>query len=253
MARTVPILCRRTIHLLTTVLTFGLCSCRPAVGTSTQEITVNGLCRTYTLFVPETVSNNRPMPVVLVFHGSGGTGLSMDRMSGFRDVARREGFILVLPDAFEHNWNDGRDVAGIASMAKNVNDVAFVDAVIDEIGRSFKLNDRLLYAAGFSNGGIFVHRLAAESRHRFAAIAPVSGGIAEPLASRFKPANPVSVLILHGSSDPMVPFKGGEVDKHDNGRIISTEATAKRWIEIDHLGSLKPLTGVLEDKDKRDG
>ena len=252
MAPSIPVPSSTLIHLLPCLLLTLMCSCSRGGTTTVHEIEVGAFNRKYTLFVPAAVKANKAAPVVFVFHGSGGTGPGFDRMSGFRDVAELEEFVLVMPNAIEHNWNDGRAIPGIASMDEDVDDVAFVDAMIEDIGRTQRLDSKRLYATGFSNGGIFVHLLAAKSRHRFAAIAPVSGGIAEPIEKAFQPSAPVSVLILHGTNDPMVPFDGGEVDYHDNGRIIGTEEAARRWVQCDHL-TAQPTSGVLPDTDKNDG
>ncbi len=239
-------------HLLFCLLFFVLPCCSRAGIATEHAVQVGKDERTYTLFAPSSVAKEKPAALVILFHGSGGNGASMDRMSGFSAVAEREGFILALPDALGRNWNDGREVPSIPSMAHGVDDVAFVDAMITEIGALYKLDPKRLYATGFSNGGIFVHLLAARSTHAFAAIAPVSGGIAVPLAPKFKPTVPLSVLILHGTADPMVPYKGGDVDYNSNGSIIATEDTALRWVECDRIKSPSE-SGTLPDTDPDDG
>ncbi len=230
-----------------------LLTCCGRAGTVTPHvIAMKEGERTYSLFVPDSVTKKEAVPLVILYHGSGGDGASMDRMSGFSAVAEREGFILALPDAAGKNWNDGREVIGIPSMAHQIDDVAFTDAMVAEIGALYRLDARRLYATGFSNGGIFVHLLALKSKHAFAAIAPVSGGIAEPLAEKFKPKTPLSVLILHGTDDPMVPYIGGEVDYSNNGRILPIEDTALRWVAIDGIKGER-LSGTLPDNDPADG
>jgi len=242
-ARTNTLLC---------LLFFALPCCTRAGNATQHAIEMGGIERTYTLFIPASVSKDKPAALVILFHGSGGNGMSMDHMSGFSAVAEREGFILALPDALGRNWNDGREVASIPSMARHVDDVAFVDAMITEIGALYHTDPKRLFATGFSNGGIFVHLLAAKSTHSLAAIAPVSGGIALPLAPMFKPTVPLSVLILHGTEDPMVPYKGGDVDYHSNGGVIATEDAALRWVECDGIKSPRE-SGNLPDTDQDDG
>ena len=84
-----------------------------------------------------------------------------------------------------------------------------------------------------SNGGIFSHYLGARLSARVAAIAPVAGGIAEPLRESFKPEHPVSVLMINGTEDPLVPFYGGGVAGGNHGRVIQTEAAARLWAGAD--------------------
>jgi polyhydroxybutyrate depolymerase len=210
-----------------------------------------GLTRTYWLHVPAGLAKTKPVPLVLIYHGSGSDGERMERFTKFSTLADKHDFIVVYPDAYEENWNDGRAATSILSQAKNVDDVGFSEALIDVIGREHSVDAKRIYAAGFSNGGIFVHLLAEKLAPRLAAIASVSGGIAEPIAPKFQPANPLSVFITHGTKDPFVPYDGGNVDESENGRIISTEQAVKKWIAING-GSAKTENGQLPDVDKSD-
>lgn len=196
---------------------------------------------------PATVQTpRRPAPLVIVLHGSGADGAGMERFSKFSPLADHEGFIVVYPDALQHEWNDGREVAAIPSQAGKVDDVAFVDTMISRISATHRIDPRRIYATGFSNGGIFAHYLGSKLAGRLAAIAPVSGGLAEPALRQFHPSAPLSVCMIHGEADHQVPFGGGEVDEHDNGRIIATEESANLWTQ--HAGSFAtPTSALLSD------
>jgi polyhydroxybutyrate depolymerase len=85
-----------------------------------------------------------------------------------------------------------------------------------------------------SNGAIFSHYLALKLADRIAAIAPVAGGIATEVAADFHPAAPVSVLMINGRDDPLVPYAGGAVAK-THGRIVSTERALQLWLDADDL------------------
>ncbi len=221
-----------------------LASAAVAGVTTKQMLDSGGVTRSYQLHLPDALRTDRAVPLVLVFHGSGADGTSMERFSKFSALADREGFIVAYPDAFSHEWNDGREASIIPSQAAHVDDVAFVDAMITAIGKVHLLDEQRIFAAGFSNGGIFAHYLAAQLSHRLAAIAPVSGGLAEPLLPYFKPSMPVSVCMIHGAADRLVPYNGGEVDVQDHGRIIGMAKTASLWGERDETFAA-PMTDVL--------
>jgi polyhydroxybutyrate depolymerase len=175
----------------------------------------------------------------------------MESFSQFSALANREGFIAVYPDALALNWNDGRNASSIPSQAQQVDDVAFVAAMIREIEGRRSIDPKRIFAAGFSNGGIFVHYLANQLSARIAAIADVGGGIAEPLAPAFHPKSPMSVLMIHGTADPFVPFAGGDVDYGGFGRIISIPQTAAAWRKVNACDP-KPESGTLPDTDASD-
>jgi polyhydroxybutyrate depolymerase len=218
-----------------------------AESTRTQVVKAAGLTRTYHLHIPDALRKNRDLPLVLAFHGSGADGGVMERLSKFSELADREGFIVAYPDAIGHEWNDGREARRIRSQATHVDDVAFVEAVITQISGLRRVDTNRIYAAGFSNGGIFAHYLGSKLADRLAAIAPVSGGLAEPVLRDFKPAAPLSVCMIHGAADKAVPYDGGAVDSHDNGRVLGAPQSASLWtLQANNLLAA-PTTTLLSD------
>jgi polyhydroxybutyrate depolymerase len=239
-------------ELIVLLATFILAGCGPAAETTSHAVEAAGLTRTFHLHTPPGLIKHKPAPLILVFHGSGDTGAGMERFSKFSQFADREGFIVAYPDAIGANWNDGREAATIFSHLHKVDDVAFTAALIADVSAKHNIDPRRIFAAGFSNGGILAHLLGARLGDKLAAIAAVGGGIAEPLAPQFRPAAPLSVLIIHGTKDPMVPYDGGDVDYGGYGRIVSTAETVRLWTTALAPGA-KPEKGTLPDISPGDG
>src|SRR5690349_10772024 len=139
-----------------------------------REVQAGGLTRTYTLCVPAGIVPGRSLPLVLAFHGGGGDGAGMQRLTHFNDIAQRERFLVAYPDGIRRHWNDGRHLE-----AAGVDDVAFVKALLDDVASFQPLDQQRVYATGMSNGGIFTHYLATKLGERLAAVAPVAGGITD--------------------------------------------------------------------------
>ena len=177
--------------------------------TRQQSLSSGGMNRTFIIHVPSGGVRRSALPLVLVFHGGGGNGTSLVGFSGFDKVADREGFIAVFPDGVGGNWNDGRETFASESHQLNVDDVGFTDALIETIAGEFPVDRKRIYATGISNGGIFSHFLAGQRSGTLAAIAPVAGGIAVPFNEQFNPDEAVSVLIIQGTEDRLVPYGGG--------------------------------------------
>ncbi|HWN17166.1 MAG TPA: PHB depolymerase family esterase [Candidatus Dormibacteraeota bacterium] len=216
-----------------------------------HTIEIDGITRSYHLHVPSAVGPT-PAPLVLVFHGGGGTGPGTERLTRFTALADREGFLVAFPEGVEKNWNDGREFTSSRAHRDHVDDVAFVAVLIDAIGRAHAVDPRRVYATGISNGGIFSHYLAAHLSARIAAIAPVVGGIADPPDAWLRPEQPVSVLMLQGTRDPLVPYHGGAV-AFGRGKIIDTEEAARRWAALN--GGREPVREPLpaDGKDRCGG
>ena len=209
-----------------------------------------GRLRTYQLHIPLGLDAAKPVPLVFLLHGGGGDGLQMERFSGFSALSDQHGFIACYPEGVERNWYDGRVVNDTLAHRDRIDDAAFIDAIITAIARKHPLDEKRLYAAGISNGGFFSHWLGAKLSKRFAAIAPVAGGMAPALAVDFKPEAPVSVLILQGTEDPFVPFDGGPL-KFQRGHTVSTHTTLQKWVQ--HDGCKDGVTEELPDTDPDDG
>jgi len=214
-----------------------------------RSLTHAGEERTYRVHVPKGLPS--PAPLVVVLHGGGGRGRGMERLSGFSRLADKEGFIAAYPDGIRRNWYDGREGQDISESHRlRRDDAGFVLAMIAAISAEHPVDPKRVYATGISNGGFFSHYLAATT-DRFAAIAPVVGGIADPFYKKFNPSGPVSVLIVQGTKDPLVPYTGGDVARH-RGRTIPTEEAAALWAKNNGCSG-SPQEEVLPDQDPDDG
>lgn len=223
----------------------------PAVD-ETRTLDHNGRERTYLLHVPDGLYENEPVPLVFVFHGGGDNGSGMAGLTGFDKLSDREEFIAVFPDGVGNSWNDGRPNLASEAHLLNVDDVGFVDAMIETISLELPVDWKRIYATGISNGAIFSHFLAAQRASTFAAVAPVVGGLAIPFSEQFDPDDTVSVIVIQGTDDPIVPYDGGQIAGANRGATISTDDAVELWVENDGCSSI-PLIEELPNNDLNDG
>lgn len=225
----------------------------PALGTTCHVLSVDGVERTYRLYVPAGIAAGRPVPLVLVLHGGGGAGITMIGLTkaGFHGIAEREGAVIAYPDALNHNWNDGRDDFRSKSHAANVDDVGFLRALAANIASRFPIDKSRIYATGASNGGMMSFRLACEASDLFAAVAPVIGSLPTGLADSCKPARPIGVVMMNGTEDRLVPYEGGFIIQR-RGTVLGVEETARRFAAANGCAAL-PRTEALPDRDVDDG
>ena len=222
-----------------------------APSTPARTIWVGGLQRSYLLYVPGSVPRGRSAGLVVVLHGGGGNGRQIERHTGFSALADRRGFIAVYPDAVDRNWNDGRAAPAIAAQQQNVDDVGFLSALITGLTREFAVDPRRVYVTGASNGAFMSQRLAAELSDRIAAIAPVIGGMAPQVRDGFAPTVPVSVLLINGTDDSLVPYHGGAVAR-TRGETISVAEIVRLWATHNRCPE-GPETVLLADAGPHDG
>jgi polyhydroxybutyrate depolymerase len=196
-------------------------------------LVVSGRDRTFRMFVPTHLEET--IPIVFVFHGTQEAGhgaASIIKLTHFDQIAETSHFIAIFPEAFDGNWNDGRENQMAQSYLQGIDDVAFVDKILERVQTEYRIDLHRIYATGFSNGAIFCHYLAANRSMFFAAIAPVSGQLAFPFSKKFHPKDSVSVLEVHGTSDPVVPYAGGQIND-DGGEVIGVEETVEYWSRAD--------------------
>jgi polyhydroxybutyrate depolymerase len=169
-----------------------------------------GLKRTYLLHLPKGYDGKTPLPLVVVFHGGGGNAPNAVRMTGMDPKADAEKFIVVYPNGTGPRndalltW-DGWTCCGPA-LDNHVDDVGFVRALVTKLEAEYHIDRKRIYATGLSNGGMMTYRVGCELSDIFAAIAPVAGALD---TDEFHPANPVSVIIFHGTADQHILYNGG--------------------------------------------
>ncbi|MEN6371697.1 MAG: PHB depolymerase family esterase [Armatimonadota bacterium] len=183
-----------------------------------RTISIGSLERRYIVYVPDSYYTQKFVSLVIMLHGGGGTAKGAMEETGWTRKADKEGFIAAFPEAIRQDesqpprflrnpqfWNDGSGRA--YSGKENVDDVGFINAMIDDLMSSYVIDKRKIFITGFSNGASMTYRAGVELSKRIAAIAPVSGHLwTKPETLERE----VSVLAITGVEDPLNPFNGGE-------------------------------------------
>jgi len=197
-------------------------------GDYERFINFGGRRRRYLVHVPVGYKKTSSAPLVLVFHGGGGSAGNMPFTTRMNEKSESEGFIAVYPDGTglnkrkHHSFNVGPGY-GYAWQHK-INDVGFVKSLLDDVAKLFNIDAKRVYSTGYSNGAMMSYRLASEMPERIAAIAPI-GGALSPGWLAFK--KPVSVIHFHGLKDNFFPFEGNK------GRSILPKSTWSTFAPVE--------------------
>jgi polyhydroxybutyrate depolymerase len=179
-----------------------------APGTSADAtLTSGGRQRTYRLHVPAGYDPRQMTPMVLSFHGHGGTALQQERFSQYSPLADQQHFLVVYPQGVI--GPDGK--TGWSTARKHepaVNDVLFISDLLTTLQQHLCVDPHRIYVSGISNGGGMTNLLACRLAGRIAAFAPVAAAI-YPIFGGCHPSRPVPYLEFHGTGDPVVPYNGG--------------------------------------------
>lgn len=200
-----------------------------------------GTPRYYQLHVPRSYDPARPTPVVLVFHGGGGDPGAIRYESRMDATSDRGGFIVVYPAGTPSRrwitnrllvWNDGRPRAD--GTPSKVDDTGFVAALLIDLENLFHVDDRRIYACGFSNGAQFTYRLSKRLTNRIAAIAVVAGQ--RPPNDKYDPppSRPIPVMQFAGVKDRVAPYAGGATPSKAGirGHAPPVRETIRSWVDF---------------------
>jgi len=208
----------------------------PVAAAPPGMLSVGGLQRSYVLHVPAGLS--QPNGLVINLHGAGMSGSQQAAVTGYNGVADRHGFVVAYPDGIDTAWADGRGAS--PPDRQGIDDVGFLAALIGKLTEDFGVPPGRVFVTGMSAGAFMANRLVCERADLVTAIAPVAGtlGAGVPCA----PSRPVSVMAVHGTADPVVPYAGGHmVGRGGPSTIISAPALAERWRAINRCPG--PLLG----------
>jgi polyhydroxybutyrate depolymerase len=184
-----------------------------------ESLVVNGVVRTYVLYVPCRY-RARESALLVAMHGRFGTGAGFEASSHLDDKANLEGFAVVYPDALidavgSANWNYYYDPFFINAP----DDVGFIRALLDLLRNRLRPDPRRIYVTGTSAGGFMAQTLGIALSDRVAAIGVVEGGISviTPTSPPSVPnaTAPVSVLMLKGDQDPANFYCGAVFTQFD--------------------------------------
>jgi polyhydroxybutyrate depolymerase len=163
------------------------------------------------VFVPSTSNGKTALPLVLLLHGSGGTGAGQEDYMRLQPLAEARGFLYCYPDGTlgpdgVSFWNATDACCDIYHTG--IDDAGYLRALIEEIARQFSVDRKRIYLVGHSNGGEMAYRMACDAADLLAGIASLAGPTyLDP--SHCQPSQPVNILHIHGTADDTVPYFGG--------------------------------------------
>jgi len=178
------------------------------------------------LHIPANYSPGGKYPLMMSFHGHGGSGAGQQRKTGFDAVADEYGFFVVYPDAPTRSWQ----------LTGSDNDIDFAVRLLQKIESTYPIDPGRVYASGFSQGGGMTQALACLYTDRFAGAAVVSEDLHQGFVKRCHPSRPITMIFMHGTDDPISPYNA-------QGKKLSASETAGFWAR--NNGCSSPATSNL--------
>ena len=210
-----------------------------------MSVETGGVARTAIVIEHERLKRAR-RPVVLVLHGGNGNGARTRRNLGLDDIGRSTGRIIVYPDALGGRWNDAPGPAA-------AHDVAFLRDLVGKLVGEGLADRHKIFLVGSSSGGMMAMRAICEGGDVFAGAAILIAGMPADLAESCKPSRPVPLLMVLGTADAAVPYKGGRTNLPDSKiDVLPAETTLSLFAHLDGCQETRTTTPI-PDRDPRDG
>lgn len=193
-------------------------------NTQTHHLTSGGLTRTYAIHIPTTYNTrpHHPFPLILDFHGSGGTGWTQYLNSQYPSYpAGREHYLAVYPQGVDGNWQ------GANYSTPGVNDLQFTTDLLAHLRQRYCVDPNRVYASGKSNGGGFVDLLAcSDNGDDFAAFAMAAPALYPDLNQTWCTKRR-AIIDSHGDEDATIPYH--PVEDGSGGPLPDITAWVRWW------------------------
>ncbi len=167
-----------------------------------------GYERNFAFYIPRNYDPSISIPLVINLHGANGNAWNEIRGSYFKNIADRENFILMMPQALLGSYNNETIYQWNAHYIFPWDDVSLLNYLIDYMYTRYHVDLSRIYMSGMSNGGYMTYFAARGLQERIAAIAPISGLITSNVFAGYKLNRPIPLCYMHGTADPIVRIDG---------------------------------------------
>lgn len=163
------------------------------------KLFVSNELREFVVFKPSGAIPTGGYPLVFMLHGTNQSGSQFYNISGWKEVAEREKFIVIFPTALIYcttedgivtKWSQGNTLSILCPGDTLRDDIPFFYRMIDTISSIISINNKKIFACGFSSGGTMVPKLTIKMPGVFAAAACGSGNLDQLDSTAMNPKVP---------------------------------------------------------------
>lgn len=188
-----------------------------------------------TVHIPASYGPSHPVPLLILLHGYSGDGASIDDYFGMAAAAEQHGFVYATPEGTRDGdgnrfWNATDACCDFDH--RDVDDVAYLAGVVEEIQQALTIDPKRIAFAGHSNGGFMSHRMACDRPDLVSAIVSLAG-VTYLDPADCKAGEPVSVVQAHGTDDDVILYDGGGPVTPSMQPFPGAETTARTWAAND--------------------
>lgn len=182
------------------------------------------------LVLPIAISEDASLPLLINLHGYTGTGASQSLYTHLAEAAVEAGIAYIAPTGSKDNqgstfWNANSACCNFNNS--DVNDVAFIDSLIEKSSQVANIDPKRVYLFGHSNGAFMSYAYLCSGGTKVTAIAGLAGAM--NLDSSLCTSKPSNILHIHGELDETILYQGGSLF---GAKYTSAQSTINQWSVI---------------------
>jgi polyhydroxybutyrate depolymerase len=203
---------------------------------------------------PSDAMPGEKLPLIILLHGYGVSGLVEDLYMGLGALAESKRFFFLHPTGTvdksgSYFWNATDACCDFDGT--HVDDSAYIAGLVDQMVASYPVDPKRVYLVGHSNGGFMSYRMACDHADKIAAMVSLAGAMwMDP--SKCQPSGPVHVLQIHGTADDEVLYDGAAAGPGpSNMAYPSAETTVEDWVALDHCNATPDTSAAPLDLEEK--
>lgn len=221
-------ICAILLPLILAILPTTMTTAQSLASYQTYNCVIDGIERSYKLYLPANIQPNAPL--VFVLHGYGGS-FDLDHV-GMNEAAERHGFAVCYPQGAKDGrgkpcWNVGYPFQ--ADMA--IDDISFLSKLARQLQKQHNLSRKNTFCTGMSNGGEMCYLLAYSSQNTFRAVAPIAGLTMAWMPEKYTRTRPIPLFEVHGTEDRTSEWTGDMENKGGWGAYIAVPDAIDYWVK----------------------
>ena len=199
-----------------------------------QWFTLNhdSITRNYYMSYPSIPDTSNPPALIINMHGYGGNALSQRASSEMDFFAHARNSAVVYPQGEINGWGFASWNIGTFWDQSNLDDIGFIDLMIEQINNDFQIDLDRVYVCGMSNGGYMAYELACELENKIAAFGSVTGNfmLNDSQGQICEFTREIPIIHFHGTADDVVNYYPPTFDQS-----LSVSESIDFWSEYNSL------------------
>jgi polyhydroxybutyrate depolymerase len=204
--------------------------------------------RSYLVHLPKNYDAEKQYPIIFVLHGITSRAKAIAGFSGFNAQSDQKDFIVCYPQGYKRSW--GIQIQVGPAPRKGIDDIGFIDELIDTLALNYSVDTNKIFACGISNGGFMTALLASKLPRQFSGIAMVCSNLFNPVETYSSSGSSIPLLLIGATDDPLLQYEGGKVKGKNKYSTKGFLPTMEYW--VDKNSCLYPTDSLIIENDSDD-